>query len=110
MYPTLTTHTPCRKQHTTMYGSRKKVRAYEKEHSILKLVDELVNELLRRMPCDPLAHLACYIDGLRGAAPATDVEKNKLAAEGSTAACAEVSHPSSTSSSLEAALGTLWDA
>ena len=102
--------TPCRKQHTTMYGSRNMAKEYEKEHNIQKLVDELVNELLRFRPCDPLAHLACYIDGLRGAAPATDVEKNKLAAEGSTAACTEVSHPSSTSSSLEAALGTLWDA
>ena len=93
-----------------MFGPREEVQAYAKQHSILKLVDELVNELLQHKPCDPLAHLACYIDGLRGAAPATDVEKNKLAAEGSTAACAEVSHPSSTSSSLEAALGTLWDA
>ena len=93
-----------------MFGPREEVQAYAKQHSILKLVDELVNELLQHKPCDPLAHLACYIDGLRGAAPATDVEKNRLAAEGSTAACAEVSHPSSTSSSLEAALGTLWDA
>ena len=105
-----THHTPCRKQHTTMFGPREEVQAYAKQHSILKLVDELVNELLQHKPCDPLAHLACYIDGLRGAVPATDVEKNKLAAEGSTAACAEVSHPSSTSPSLEAALGTLWDA
>ena len=49
-----------------MFGSREKVRTYAHEHGILKLVDKLVNELLRQKPPDPLEHLESYIHFLRG--------------------------------------------
>ena len=48
-----------------MFGNRAKVRAYAQENKILPLVDELVNELLREMPSNPLEHLESYIHTLR---------------------------------------------
>ena len=97
-----------------MFGSREKVRTYAHEHGILKLVDKLVNELLRQKPPNPLEHLESYIRFLRGEKGEIDVvealqnrfnsEETHLVSQGSLKATRF-----SPTSPFETELSKLWE-